>query len=751
MATNSVQELSAGFTELVAPFKKNPTGNTSQSILFSSDTNNTNYVSTTNVLTVNDYSSGGVYLYKYNTAASGDIPDTSFIYALGIKLRVTSDSSVSKGGWTTRIVDSAGSNTGTTGNTVGFSAVLNGYLGNTVTIGGTKPTSPNQTGWTQFLYNKRADRLWSEQDLLDGVKLGFGLYATPRYVRFYQARVYALVVPVWAKPTITYPVNGGQYTSPTPSVTIKLPPNPSQYNLETLFGEKMRGFVDISQDPTFDNGGVALYTPIASFDTTHTLTVASNLALRQGTWYLKASAENMTHPQSVNSGDTNIITFTISHAPSATGLNPAGGAVLLYSPTTRFSWSFTDPYAADTQSAYQIIVERNDTGDVIVDTGEVISTLKYADLAIPGTVDNVQLRWKIRLWDADGVAGEYSGYNIIILADPPTVAVTLPTKGQVDVGSGAPIIQWTYTPASAEPDRVQAKYSITFTRSSDGAVVFKTGDIVGPATSYTPQSTILANHTDYSVKVVTTDAIGLFSQDVTSFTTNYPAPDDVTYLVDETAYQNLGYANVDWSSSNADEFFIAWRVYRRLLGDTGVFDLLAEIPNINIKSYHDYMAASNKTYEYVVTQIADRSGDTLESSFPATAVQAFLYSENYWLIDANNSVNTVCLYNVTQDDFTEEYQQEEYIIIGRGRKVDKGTRTGFQGTLSSQMRDRDNITARQQKEALLYLRATATEVFLRNPFGDIYQVSIGSPSFTRIPGVGSAEFVNASLTYSEVS
>jgi hypothetical protein len=93
-------------------------------------------------------------------------------------------------------------------------------------------------------------------------------------------------------------------------------------------------------------------------------------------------------------------------------------------------------------------------------------------------------------------------------------------------------------------------------------------------------------------------------------------------------------------------------------------------------------------------------------------------------------------------------------LIGRGRRVEYGTRFGQVGSLTARFLDREEpggLTAREQRLALEALRSSQQKVYLRNAFGDVWQIAISSAKFTRQAGVGLQEITTVSLSYSELT
>ena len=106
--------------------------------------------------------------------------------------------------------------------------------------------------------------------------------------------------------------------------------------------------------------------------------------------------------------------------------------------------------------------------------------------------------------------------------------------------------------------------------------------------------------------------------------------------------------------------------------------------------------------------------------------------------------------HVKADSYTDDYDQEELIIVGRGRKVNTGTRHGYAGTLDCEFRDTADSTAREKKAKLELIKQLQTTCYLRTPFGDLYQIAVGNISISRVAGVGANEFVDVQIPYMEI-
>ena len=122
----------------------------------------------------------------------------------------------------------------------------------------------------------------------------------------------------------------------------------------------------------------------------------------------------------------------------------------------------------------------------------------------------------------------------------------------------------------------------------------------------------------------------------------------------------------------------------------------------------------------------------------------------YWLIHPTDANLNIGLKNVTEDSFEEEWEETSFNLINKGRKRDHGTRWGFTGSLTAQVWDTPEMTARAARLALEALRAEQTNVTLQTPFGDNWNIVITSVQVARTPGVGLREFHDVTLGYEEV-
>lgn len=496
------------------------------------------------------------------------------------------------------------------------------------------------------------------------------------------------------------------------------------------------------------------------------------LALSTGTWFIRAAQIDSFGTVGTYSAPKS---FTVSHAPWAAQMAPAGGVIFPYGAgSITFSWVFQDAYVFDAQMAYRVVIEENDVDSTVVyDTGKIFSFNQYVTIALPIGSKNVENKWRVQLWDMDDNPGPLSDYALFTAADPPSVTVNSPADGSIQ-DNARPQVEWiTDDPAGTG----QASFRVFFL--NEGVMVHDSGWRNGPDQAYQPDDIILENEKSYSMTVQVRDGAGLDGQETVSFTTAWDVPDDPnlsSLLVDTSMYDRRdgGYVRIVWENQTSDPEFLSWRLYRRYhlrtsakLDDKGQdWELIYEEFSVSPPEggeqfiHLDYSAPSGYEVHYTLTQTAVRFGSVVESSKPSlvdSGRRVSLYSGHYWLIMPNAAgfaEDVIRLESATADSYTEEYESEEMHLVGRGRHFELGDRLGYAGSLTLQLRFIEGSDAtddpRRQKIDLERFRALRTECWIRSPFGDLFLAMTGDMQFERLPGVGSSEFTNVTLPYKEV-
>jgi len=130
--------------------------------------------------------------------------------------------------------------------------------------------------------------------------------------------------------------------------------------------------------------------------------------------------------QGARSGSGQIV-ITLNQAPNAPTLTaPPNSSTFDRAATYRFDWTFSDPDAGDSQSAYDL---RYRIGAGAWTTLSGTTPNSYRDIA-GGTFAASAYEWQVRTYDAQGVVGPYSASWFFTAADATGVpTITAPTNG----------------------------------------------------------------------------------------------------------------------------------------------------------------------------------------------------------------------------------------------------------------------------------------------------------------------------------
>lgn len=489
-------------------------------------------------------------------------------------------------------------------------------------------------------------------------------------------------------------------------------------------------------------------------------TLPDSLALTSGTWFVRAALVDEFGRQGAWGGSGSV---SLSHPPAASDLLPNAG-MTVSDIAVQFLWKFTDAKVGDTQTAFQIIVERSDTGATVLDTGKVSSTNSTTFQNLPTGLEGIMLRWQVRLWDADNVAGVYSEFATFQIAAPSTVTIDAPGAGSTNV-SGSPMIL--FTPTMPVGRRAKA---FTITLSVGSTVMRSSGTVpidvaTGTQVGWRVPEPMLQNGVTYTINLTILDDANLTATaPAKSFITNWTAPAAASGVTLDTSKYNvddMGYVLLTWSNANQDPDFEAWVIERKQDAINQTFDVVEEgtwqevgrvTDTSGTPSFRDFYAPSSYKVSYIVRQLVNRAGErAISTNEPANF--AFLQSEGYWLIEPfsdNGQPSSFRLFSVTDESYSPEWEEAEYVVAGRGRHIDRGDYLGVKGSLTAKLRDDTGSSARMKKLRLEAARNSESAIYLRNPFGDVYYVSIGNLSISRIAGVGKSEFVDVTVPYSEV-
>lgn len=509
--------------------------------------------------------------------------------------------------------------------------------------------------------------------------------------------------------------------------------------------------------------------------------------LAPGTWYFRARS---TDQSGTNSAWTTTQTFVVAHKAFTSNQTPASGQRVAYGTgVVRFAWTFEDQDPTDTQSAFQVRAYKASNDASLFDTGKITSTAQFRDQTIAPADQNGYYYWQVKVWDFYDQPSEWSTPIMFQLSREPTVAILTPTMNST-FSVPNPTFQWQFLSGNASPatyasvdsayatytalDTAQTTYEGLLGVSPDQAnqvayklvvkaglvTVYDTGWITSAAATHTPPSNILQLNTTYEVTVWVRDS-GSYegASPPITFTAQWDGPDaPIEVQVDTSATDIIGAVQVSWNAETYDPSFVEWRTYRRKVDlvtglPIGLWELVGTTQERTGRAFVlDYLFEPGALYQYAAVQAAYRYyDDVIESAF--NGILATPTSNYYWMICPDDTSLNVRLSSVAGDSFTEEYESAEFRIINRGRRVEVGTRYGYSGTLTVNLRDdsETGVTATEYKNKLQAVKDARVPAVLRVPFGELILVSVGAITFDRVAGVGMREFMQASIPYAEVA
>lgn len=484
--------------------------------------------------------------------------------------------------------------------------------------------------------------------------------------------------------------------------------------------------------------------------------------LTRGAWFIRARVVDFFGNAGLWSTPQ---TFMVGHPPRLIPLSPSGSGYYTWSGGSRtFTWDFTDPSLTDYQTAFQLIF-RTQAGATIFDTGKVVGNAHSYTRTFDASVKDQFISWSGRAWDSFDTPGPYSEQEWFNLSEPASATIQYPAQNQA-IGTAVPTFQ--FTPITGV-GRTIKEYTILVTQ---GANTIWSKRVASP----TPGNTVinvkmdqgvLQNNSNYSVQVLVRDSMDIQgTSPIVPFSTAWSPASTPTGLQTFDFNYNVeghGYVELTWTDAARDPGFTSWDIYRRddlidihtgIVIKEGKWNLIHQDYEIgNAYSFRDYFAPSNYKVNYRIVQAVNFNGSDIVSA-PSDSVAAYPSSDGYWLIEpsvGNNFAEVFKLANVTADSFTDEQEEEEIIIIGRGRVFNKGQRLGEKGSLEAQIRDTGGTSARQKRQRLVEMQQETRQLWMRNPFGDIFKVNVSAMSISRIAGAGRSEYCDVSIPYARVS
>lgn len=386
-------------------------------------------------------------------------------------------------------------------------------------------------------------------------------------------------------PTITAP-NGGETVNTSTTITWTAGSDPDADP------------ISYDLDYSLDNGASWTSIVVGTSGTSYTWDTS---AVANSTACL-VRARTRDNSGAVSAYDASNATFTIFHnaAPNApTGLNPSGSNTIDLTVTQRFSWTFSDPNAGDTQSKFDLQY-RIGTGAWTTVTQSTPNA--YYDMPA-NTLSAANYEWQVRTYDSSAVVGPWSASAFFTASTPPSgLSITAPTSGST-VGTSTGTITWS--------DSAQDSYQVRKVADNAGAadtstIYYDTGEVVS-STARNAALTFPVNGR-YEHLQVRIKSGGLWSSwaDVRVLVSYTPPAVPTLTISGDSTNARMYVSITDPTPTGSQPTVSSHDIYRRISGDgTSGIRLAAAFSGA---MWTDLTPGSRTSYEYQV--IANGSNST---------------------------------------------------------------------------------------------------------------------------------------------
>jgi hypothetical protein len=291
-------------------------------------------------------------------------------------------------------------------------------------------------------------------------------------------------------------------------------------------------------------------------------------------------------------GSGQIVITALNANPNAPGaLSPAGGAIIDRTIAQRFSWTFSDPDAGDTQSKYDLQYRLVGAGSWTTVTATTPNA--FSDFAASALTAG-DYEWQARNYDAQGLVSPWSSSAFFTAATPPGApTITAPLSGGT-VGNDPSLVSWS-APTQAS---YQLRKLADLAGSPDtGTIYYDSGEVVDAAAR--SQSLPFPVNNRWEHVQVRIKAGGLWSPwSSVRVDVSYTPPGTPTLVVTPSDAA----ASIDVAIANVDPPAVTNDLYRRVAGDgTGIRIATGLALNSH---YQDRTVASGVDYEYSARAVA---------------------------------------------------------------------------------------------------------------------------------------------------
>jgi hypothetical protein len=290
------------------------------------------------------------------------------------------------------------------------------------------------------------------------------------------------------------------------------------------------------------------------------------------------------------------------------------------------AWTVSDSNPLDTETAYEVQVQRVSDNVNVVATGAVASSATAYTMGANTLVNATAYRWRARTTDALGNVGAWSAYSNLNPTAIGTLTITSPTPDNVaGVNTSSVPIVWTYTQVNGY---TQTQRRVLVIRVSDASVLLDTTMQASTVGNYTVVG--MLSDVQYSVQVsIITNAPGTPTVTTTRLVTPSFASPDVPTLTLTPSGSKIIVTVTNPTPTGSRPAVLSNGVYRRASGTTDAFVRVAVI--VANGTYNDHAVASGKSYDYQIVASANATPVTTASSDIAVGIAPLLMG--VWIYD----------------------------------------------------------------------------------------------------------------------
>ena len=543
-----------------------------------------------------------------------------------------------------------------------------------------------------------------------------------------------------ATPTLTAPADNSWF--------VPVATNFTGTSSETINAYQIQIFESNGTTLVYDSGVIG-QANAGSFSRSIDLTLSSTFPA--GATYLwKARVQKSTGPMSPWAPAK---AFRLNGAPLIpTGRFPSPGYAFSGTLFPTFKATFVDQDEStngDTPTSWEIEI-RNNATDALIQTKTLTTGLLNAQNSYvwgtnTGGADTalaygVIYKWRTRFTDSKSAAGAWSSYTTFFSGEPPTISNLIPTNGS-NIATVRPLVDWDFSdPASLAME----KFTIRVIRAVNGTVVYSKVDNVSSVSSFQiPAGYLQYNGEDYTFEVTAQSTSGLTSNTLTSTVTlllDAPPPIDG---LSATVFEDRSFIFLHWTPTSLATNFVTYVIYRRDIGDTDWTMIGTRKPETS-GNFYDYYAGMGRQYEYRVTVVKKITDEPDIESPDSDIVTAQLVSDVWMVVGKDRAEEHIFELPVSEESHTRPVQQETFEPLGSNRKaIVRGFVLGHEGSITLTF---DQSESREGREKIEYLMYYAGPHILKNPFGDVFDVTFAGPDYQYVGG----GHLETTLTWVEV-